>query len=443
MPIAQHVSAGGDQDDDQPSPGGTTEPCAFSRPSGTRLVSTGFFPGTEVPGYYQAAPDGALNTSRCVRRVQPFRIRLAVVTVLFFSAPLTAADKWPMFRGNPAQTGVIAAPFADSYTLAWTYNVGGACTSAVIADGLALVGSGNNHVHAVDLITGKARWTVDLGAAIDAAPLILDDAVIVGTTEGRLVSLALADGKLRWEGKAGDKITGAPTWFVHDGVKRLLVGSYDNNIYCFNASDGAEVWKYETGNYVNGTPAVGMLVDKQVAVAGGCDAKLHVVDLATGKGLRTIETSAYVAASVALHAGHAYVGHYGNEVIAADLASGAITWTYKDRNFPFFSSPAVTNEVVLLGGRDRRIHCLERATGKVRWVVPARGNVDGSPLISGNRALIGSDDGRLYLLDLADGKERWSYEIGDKLSGSPAIADGRVLVGGDSGNLYAFMPVTK
>ncbi len=358
-----------------------------------------------------------------------------------------AAESWPMFRGNAAQTGVITTPFADSYTLAWTYTTGSACTSAVIADGIAVVGSGDGKVHAVDLISGKARWTVDLAAPIDAAPLILDGQVIVGTTEGRLVSLTLADGKQRWEGKAGDKITGAATWFPQDGVKRLLIGSHDNNIYCFNAADGAEVWKYETGSYVNGTPAIGTLAGQQVAVAGGCDAKLHVVDLVTGKGLRTIETSAYVAASVAVHDGHAYVGHYGNEVIAADLATGIITWTYKDRNFPFFSSPAVTADVVLLGGRDRRIHCLERATGKVRWVVPARGNVDGSPLISAvdgkGRVLIGSDDGRLYLLDLADGKERWSFEIGDKLSGSPAIADGRVVVGGDNGNLYAFTPALK
>jgi outer membrane protein assembly factor BamB len=230
---------------------------------------------------------------------------------------------------------------------------------------------------------------------------------------------------------------------VHDGSKRLLVGSYDSKLYCFNAADGHELWTYETGSYINGTPAVGEVGGKPVAVAGGCDAKLHVVDLVDGKKIREIEASAYIAASVAVSDGRAYVGHYGNEVICADLAAGTVVWTYKDRMFPFFSSPAVTNEVVVLGGRDRRIHCLDRATGKARWVASARGNVDGSPLISGNRVLIGSDDGRLYLLDLADGKERWSYELGDKLSGSPAIADGRVLVGGDSGNLYAFTPATK
>jgi outer membrane protein assembly factor BamB len=160
--------------------------------------------------------------------------------------------------------------------------------------------------------------------------------------------------------------------------------------------------------------------------------------------VRVIEVSAYVAASVAVADGHAYVGHYGNEVVCADLAAGTIAWTYKDRAFPYFSSPAVTAEVVVLGGRDRRIHCLERATGKVRWVAAARGNVDGSPVIGAvdgkGRVLIGADDGRIYLLDLADGKERWSYELGDKVSGTPAIVDGRVLVGGDDGHLYAFTP---
>ena len=71
-----------------------------------------------------------------------------------------------MFPGNAAQTGVITTPLADSYTLDWTYTTGSACTSAVIADGIAVGGSGDGKVHAVDLVSGKARWTVDLAAQI-------------------------------------------------------------------------------------------------------------------------------------------------------------------------------------------------------------------------------------------------------------------------------------
>ncbi len=364
-----------------------------------------------------------------------------LLSLVFFS-DLRAADKdWPMFRENAAQTGVIATPLAERYALAWTYATGGACTSAVVSDGLAVVGSGDGKIHAVDVITGKAKWTTDLAAQIDAAPLILDGAIIIGSTEGRLVSLTLSEGKIRWETKAGDKIVGAANWFLHNGIKKIIVGSYDSKVHCFNAADGVEVWSYETGSYVNGTPAIAMVGDKQVAVAGGCDAKLHIINLADGTKLHEIPVSAYIAASVAVADGRAYVGDYGNEVTCTDLTTGTAVWTYKDRNFPFFSSPAVSADMVVLGGRDRRVHGVDRVTGKARWVFSARGNVDGSPLISGNRVMIGSDDGRLYLLDLADGKERWSYELGDKLSGAPAFADGHIFVGGDDGHLYKFAPV--
>ena len=370
-------------------------------------------------------------------------------TTLFVATPLIAADKdWPMFRGNAAQTGVVAETLADSYTLAWTWKAGSACGSPVAAAGVAVVGAHDGKVHAIEVATGKLRWTVDLGDQIDAAPLILDSDVLIGTTGGTLVRLALTDGAKRWEYKTGDKIVGAATWFEHAGAKRVLVGSYDNLVHCLDAATGAKVWVYATDSFVNGTPGVGLLDGKLVAVAGGCDAKLHVIDLANGAKLRDVPMSAYVAASVAVDGGKAFVGHYGNEVICADLATGAVTWTYKDRSFPYFSSPAVTAEVVVLGGRDRRVHCIDRLTGKARWVFPTRGNVDGSPLIGAvaggdGRVLIGSDDGRLYLIDLATGKERWSFEIGGQLGGAPALVGGMILVGCDDGGLYAFKPATK
>ena len=42
--------------------------------------------------------------------------------------------------------------------------------------------------------------------------------------------------------------------------------------------------------------------------------------------------------------GHAYVGTFGNEVLAIDLATRAVRWTYRHptRSFPFYSSAAVT-----------------------------------------------------------------------------------------------------
>jgi len=173
-------------------------------------------------------------------------------------------------------------------------------------------------------------------------------------------------------------------------------------------------------------------------VFGGCDGILHVISVETGKQLGEVELGSYVAASAAVYGNSAYVGHYGDEFIAANIGKGSITWRYKDRGFPFFSSPAVTESRIVVGSRDKRVHCLSRYSGKRIWVFSTRGQVDSSPVVCGDKALIGSDDGRLYILRLTDGRQLWSYEIGKPITGSPAVANGRVTVGAGDGVVYAF-----
>ena len=79
---------------------------------------------------------------------------------------------------------------------------------------------------------------------------------------------------------------------------------------------GKSVWTYETGNYINGAPAVG----GGKVVFGGCDGMLHVLDAATGKDLAAIEVGDYIPGSAVITGNHAYVGHYGDEVLCLDLA---------------------------------------------------------------------------------------------------------------------------
>jgi len=95
---------------------------------------------------------------------------------------------------------------------------------------------------------------------------------------------------------------------------------------------------------------------------------------------------------------------------------------------------------VVFGGRDKRLHCLNKDTGKVFWTFPTRGKVDSSPAICGDKVVVGSDDGRLYVVSLSAGKELWSYEIGQPITSSPAVVDGMVVVGCEDGNVYCFGP---
>ena len=157
-----------------------------------------------------------------------------------------------------------------------------------------------------------------------------------------------------------------------------------------------------------------------------------------GRKLREVEAGAYIAASGALVDNHLYVGHYENAFLSVDLKEGKVEWTYRDRGFPYLSSPAVTSDRVLVGCRDKRLHCLNRANGEAVWVFPTRGKVDSSPVVAGNSVVFGSDDGRIYQVSLADGKELWSYEIGQPVQSSPAVVDGNLVLGAADGVLYCF-----
>jgi outer membrane protein assembly factor BamB len=163
-----------------------------------------------------------------------------------------------------------------------------------------------------------------------------------------------------------------------------------------------------------------------------------VVQLADGKETKQIDSEAYIASSVAIADGIGYVGNYGNVVIAFDPKGGNVLWKYRDRNFPYFSSAALTKDRVIIGGRDKRLHCIDRAKGTPLWHFQTRGSVDSSPVVVGDAVIVGSEDGRLYGVGLADGKERWAYEIGAAVISSPAVSDGVVVIGAEDGNLYCF-----
>ena len=53
----------------------------------------------------------------------------------------------------------------------------------------------------------------------------------------------------------------------------------------------------------------------------------------------------------------------------------------------------------VVGGRDRLVHALDRATGKVAWTFTTRARVESSPLVAGRRVFVGSNDGVLYELE--------------------------------------------
>ena len=344
---------------------------------------------------------------------------------------------WPMFRGNQTLSGVTTARFPADPKLRWTHEIGEPIkSSAAIEGGRVYIGGDDGNLRALTLESGKEIWRFQTEGMIEASPLVLGETVYIGSGDGCLYALNQADGRLKWKYQTDDQILGSSNWVkAPDGKSTwILVGSYDFFLHCVEAQTGQAVWKYESGNYINGAPAV----SRGRTVFGGCDALLHVISLADGSKVKEVPTGAYIAGSVAMVDDQVYVGHYECEFLCIDVEEEALKWKYRKRNFPYYSSPAVTDKWVVFGGRDRRLHCLDRRTGEERWEFAVRGKIDSSAVVSDGKVLVGSDDGRLYVVSLDEGKELWSYEIGGPITASPAVVDGWIVVGSEDGSVYAF-----
>ena len=213
----------------------------------------------------------------------------------------------------------------------------------------------------------------------------------------------------------------------------VLIGSYDGTLYALGAADGKDRWKVKTDNYVHGTPA------SSTASRTSPAATRSSTPCASPTARRRLPTSAtaYTGASVAIVRRRRLLRHVrqpGDRVRRGQ--NGRVKWRYEhpDRKFPFYSSAAVTDGIVLLGGRDRMIHALDAATGKARWTHMTRARIDSSPAVAGGRVFVGSNDGRLYVLDLASGKVVWETRTAARCSVA-GIASGRVVIGSTDGRV--------
>jgi len=360
-----------------------------------------------------------------------FSFFLTCGAVLCAQAP---PDAWSQFRGDARLSGIASSKLPPTPKLLWTYEAGESVeSSAAIADGLVFVGSQPSDLVALDLATGKLRWkyAVKLGIG-ESSPAVAGGVVYVGDLSGIVHAVGAMDGKPRWTFTTQAEIKSSPV--VADG--KILIGSYDGHLYALRADTGALLWKTQTQGPVHATAA---LVDG-LAYVTGCDEFLHAIRVSDGREMFTVASRAYTGASPVISGNAAYYGTFENEVLKVDLQARTVVWRYAhpERHFPFYSSAAIADGKVILGGRDKIVHALDTTTGKSIWTFIARARVDSSPVIVGDRVYIGSNDGRVYALAVKDGAKVWEFTAGAPLSASPAVAAGKLVIGAQDGRIYCF-----
>jgi outer membrane protein assembly factor BamB len=409
-----------------------------------RDVSESILPAGGVPSTKRndASCNGVpLREARTFSRRELLAASVGVLTLPLAGRFAAAAERpgappadWTSYRNGPQLLGLAGSPLRERLEVRWTLDApDGVAATAAISGGRVYVADLSGELRCVDRATGQVLWTYrsveevkpnTFAPGFKSSPTLTADTIYLGDEDGVFHAIDRQGGTRKWTFETeGEIISSATVEGDH-----VLFGSYDNTLYCLNRKTGERHWAVTTDGYVHCTPAVS---DGKTFIAG-CDEHLRVIDIATGTEVVDMPIGTYLIASPATREGLLYFGTYAATVIAVDPMKKEIVWTYRaERDFPFHSSAAVTEKLVIAGGRDRVVHAMDRATGERVWTFATRSRVDSSPVVAGERVYVGSSDRNLYCLDLATGREIWTHNIGQPVTASPAIGEGVLVIGGE------------
>lgn len=335
-------------------------------------------------------------------------------------------------------------------------------SSPAVYSGLVFFSSVDGNIYAVDAASGEERWRFATGGerrftapgihgAIPrtermpdpfdvflSSPVIADGVLYIGSGDQHVYALDALSGAERWRFATGDVVHASPA--VANGT--VYIGSWDRNLYALDARSGAERWRYTTGNDTTIYNQIGIASSAAVAdgtvLVGGRDGHFHAVDAATGAlKWKHNNRGGWTIGSPAVRDGVVYFPTSdGTRFKALDIATGAVRFDLQNKAVSF-SSPAIAGDAVYYGTSDGFLHAVDIRRG----VALAQFQSEGSKanLAPWTDSTGRFQSGRMYPDRTLDGMVigmRTMFTVGSFLS-SPAIVDGVLYVGSSDGRLYA------
>ena len=126
----------------------------------------------------------------------------------------------PCNRFPRNQPGQVVAMAARTGKIVWRYRAGVFESSPLVVGKTLYVGSWDHKLHAVNIYTGKARWTFTADAEVNSSPAFANGKVYFGTDGGSVYALDARTGRLRWRAQALSRF-GAPRVLLRHADDRV------------------------------------------------------------------------------------------------------------------------------------------------------------------------------------------------------------------------------
>lgn len=159
--------------------------------------------------------------------------------------------------------------------------------------------------------------------------------------------------------------------------------------------------------------------------------------------------------------GDLYFGSMTGKLVEINISAGSSPWSIpletgtvtsglgcarSPVEVAIYGSPAVSDNLVYVGGYNGKVYAFEAGKNEPRWVFPRQGalsgGIVGSVVAANGNVYFGSADGTVYSLDAAAGFTNWQFSTGSQIWGTPTVADGTVFIGSFDHMLYALDAAT-
>jgi len=134
-----------------------------------------------------------------------------------------------------------------------------------------------------------------------------------------------------------------------------------------------------------------------------------------------------------------YIGGYNGKISAFNSSLLVTRWVYprEDNLEPIVSGLVIALDKVYFGGSDGKVYALDATTGDWQWEFETGNKIWSTPAIDGNVLYIGSFDKKLYALNAGDGTKLWEFETEGAIASTPMVHNNTVYIGSFDKYLYA------
>lgn len=199
--------------------------------------------------------------------------------------------------------------------------------------------------------------------------------------------------------------------------KEIIIAPGKNALTAFNLNNGRKLWSKELPDEIASSP----VLYKERIFLSTLGGKIYIVNPENSQIIKevTIINSCLIS-DFAFIENRAIFRTDKDELIAIDINSGEILWSYRRKKLSdfvinSFPSPVIYNDIVYAGFSDGVLAGIDISTGKEQWSLklPSAKRFEGiyaSPVVFKDKLIVPKYDSGLYSISINDKKIVWARE---------------------------------